>query len=133
MHLGAIPLKAMLAACLVVTSSLPATPRAPPRSPEEHARDGALFKRASFAMTPRVMQCFRRPAGRAFKPFRVSFFLYGKDRRPTLLRIVEEGTIGRAPRSRAEHAAIRAITQCAPYKVPRELRNWGFPGQVEFR
>ncbi len=133
MRLGCVSLKIALAACLVFATPLPATSRAPPRSPEEHVRDGALFAQASLSITPKVMRCFRRPTGSVFKPFKVSFFMVGADRRPAQSRIVEEGTIGRAARSRTEHAAIRAIMECAPYKMPRELRNWGFPGQVEFR
>lgn len=102
MRLGCVSLKIALAAYLVLATPLPAMSRAPPRSPEEHARDGALFAQASLAMTTKVMRCFRRPTGSVFKPFKVSFFLAGSDRYPAQLRIVEEGTIGRAARSRTE-------------------------------
>jgi hypothetical protein len=124
---------AALAACLIFALPLPASSRAPPRSPEEQQRDAALFMRASVAITPKVMQCFRRPAEGVFQPFKVRFFVVGADRRPAQLKIVEEGTSGRDARSRTERAAIRAVKECAPYRVPPELQNWGFPAQVEFK
>jgi hypothetical protein len=134
MRPGSVPLKAMLLGCLAAIMSLSALALTPLRSPEQLAKDEILFARASTTITPKVMQCFRMPPKSMLRPFKVRFFLAAAGQRATQFEILKEGAKPRAARSRTERAAIRAITACAPYEVPDELRNWGgFWTTIDFR
>jgi hypothetical protein len=134
MRLGLVTLKAMLLGCLMVILSSPAMALTPLRSPEQLAKDEVLFAQASSAITPKAMQCFRMPPRSVLRPFKVRFFLAAAGQRPAQFEILKEEAKPGAARSRPERAAIRAITTCAPYEVPEELRNWGgFWAAVAFR
>ena len=97
----------------------------PLRSPEQVARDEVLFASASRMVASKVSRCFLETPGGPHRRFTVRFFLSGDGARIAQSAIIEGEAGTRPARSARERSAIKAISTCAPYTVPEELRTWG--------
>jgi hypothetical protein len=84
-----------------------------------------LVARATQNITSKVSRCFLVVPGGQHRSFYVRFFLSDGGQRVTQLSIVDADTGSRPARSARERSAIKAITACAPYTLPEELRRWG--------
>jgi hypothetical protein len=102
----------------------------PLKSPEQLAKDEVLFARASRGIAAAATPCFKTPAGARRRAVTIRFFVGGAGTRVAQFQVLQPRSAPPAMR----RAAIRAITACAPYTVPDELRNWGgFWATVTFR
>lgn len=125
-------LAVIVALSFVEGLSLPTSASAltPLKSPEQLARDEILFAQASRSIGQSLKRCFLAPSARQRGPMTVRFFVADSGRKVSQLTVIQS-----PPRSTVmQRAALRAITRCAPYVVPDELRNWGgFWATVVFR
>lgn len=97
----------------------------PLRSAEQLAADNVLYEAAAKLIAPKVMECFKSPAVGDWQPFGVRFFLADAGKKPQQFEIVESDQTARIANSTIELAAVEAVANCAPYKIPAELRGWG--------
>jgi hypothetical protein len=123
---------AILAVILTIGLSgfAPVSALTPRRSPEQLAQDEILFARASLSIEAAAIKCFSAPLTHQNRPIKIRFFLAGAGKQVSQLQLLEPRPASTAMR----RAAFRAISACAPYVVPSELRNWGgFWATVTFR
>jgi hypothetical protein len=105
--------------CICATTS--AVALTPLRSPDQVARDKVLFARASRVVEAQAKTCFAAPRKADRRPITIRFFLSNAGKEVSKLAVLE----GPEPSAAMTRAAFSAVTTCAPYVLPDELRNRG--------
>jgi hypothetical protein len=110
-----------IASILGICAATSAAALTPLRSPEQLARDEAIFARASRGIEARARTCFVPPQRSDRTPVTIRFFLGNTGTEVSQLQVLQ----GPEPSAAMTRAAFRAVTNCAPYVLSHKLRNRG--------
>jgi hypothetical protein len=113
--------RSSIASIFGICAATSAAALTPLRSPEQLARDEALFARASRGIEARARTCFAPPRRADRTPVTIRFFLGNAGTEVSQLQVLR----GPEPSAAMTRAAFRAVTSCAPYGLSPELRDRG--------